>query len=138
MSLPSQAYFLKNGNIIADTFINVGWVVTAEGVIRCCYDAHNYCLEQERYELDTANVKRTANILEGWKNYDHILLYSYIIPRTTLDEHFLGHITREEFIQRFIDGSYYIHFNKWFKKEPKLFENFDKKVNEKYNKQETK
>ena len=122
MSLPSIAYFLKNGSIVAEAFINIGWHIYPEGIIRCCYEAYNTCLTSEQ-----------THTLDDWKAFDHILLYDYIIPRTTLNQYFLGNITEKEFVQRFVDGSYYSHFNKWFKNREKLYSDFNKKLKTKGN-----
>lgn len=134
MSLPSTACLIKNGNIVASVMINIGWFVTETGIIDCCYEAYNSCLVAEAAELEELPKWPIAYLVDEWKSFDHILLYDHIIPRFTLDEYYLGKISRDEFTQRFKDGSYNRNGNRWINHNKSMIEDFHNKKEAKYGK----
>lgn len=133
MSLPSWAIMYKNGGVVATTMINVGWHIHYDSLIDECYKAYNYCLEQEKREASDEEQKRFSSyVFENWKNFDHMQVYEWTVPRTVLDEFFLGKITKEEFVQRFKDGSYLSKNCDWLPTHEVMYEDFNKKKIAKY------
>jgi hypothetical protein len=121
MSLPSIAYFYKDGKIVGAGSVNIGWFEQPEAVERCITEA---LIDSSRFYLGCdepwypkwkERMSMYFTTLEDLQQFQFMELYSWVIPRQVIKE--LIHdftLSSEDFIKQLKEGRY---SNARFKKD---------------------
>ena len=96
MSLPSQVVFLKDDEIVAKVFINVGWWVDYERLPFDICDAVN-----EYYNrVKNPDYDGDEEIIDfGALDYDQVMAYDKVFTRENFHKWYTQQITLEELLE---------------------------------------
>lgn len=102
MSLPYTVRFLKNKEIVALGFCNIGWFERPEDMARCLKEALNnaddWFSKKEKFsEKYVENNSAYFKTYEEFQQFDEAILYDVNIPRKACYNAYYDKITSEQF-----------------------------------------